>query len=236
MLPPNQTRRSVREPWFALLVLAACATTPVTSAALHRPWIVRSAIAGADGEAIEVLGAPGPRSLLLYLFLHYEQPIEDAFAKACNDEGLLLQDVYQVGTDKGELCARLSGFWGNAEPVARLTRSDLEALANGPPARWLTMRCSLATLAMLLDDVWWRWPIPKGQQWMVMRPWKRSDFVGPDYAAILRVKIERGMSVEAAFEELLLLDSGLHYALTMPRPGRLRVVANGTNDAWEGDV
>ena len=65
MLPPNQTRRSVREPWFALLVLAACATTPVTSAALHRPWIVRSAIAGADGEAIEVLGAPGPRSLLL---------------------------------------------------------------------------------------------------------------------------------------------------------------------------
>ena len=61
-------------PYTALAMLAACATSPPSAhtdvpALADPPWLIRRTFPDWDGKPVEVLGAPGPRAIAIYLEL-----------------------------------------------------------------------------------------------------------------------------------------------------------------------
>jgi len=181
----------------ALAMLAACATSPPPAprgvpALPDPPWLIRRTFLGWDGKPVEVLGAPGPRAIAIYLELLGRR---SADRRAAIDAAVKsLPALYAVGAEKTPWCIRARVWYRHEE-----WEGEPEGLLRDQPTELLD-RMTLTECAMAVSDVLWQWPHRPGPR-PFLRPQMKLNVAGPICARWLRERLDAGVPLPHAWLE-----------------------------------
>jgi len=197
-----------------LVGLAACATAPSPIDDGTPPWLIRHTFPGWNGEPVEVLGAPGPRAVAAFLSLAMERKR----ASRLEDLGDVLRELPSFY----EFHFRPAGADPSLTENYWCVRSWLpHAEWQGEQSKVLPLQLSIfgsfsvRELAMALGDVVWRWPrCPRSNPFFLHLP-PTPESWGQLLGRLLREKLDHGMSIDRAWQELQFQNSEELYVLTL---------------------
>jgi hypothetical protein len=245
----NRTRR--RLPGVLCLLACGFATcaggqsvgpAPAREPAGDPPWLVRATFPGEDGAPIEMLGAPGPRTVAHFLRTAMGERVADAELLEVRRR---LPEFYEVRVDgklwsvEAPAIGKLWSIEARAWDKRGTWSGDDEELrewAKAVPdvfARHMTP----AQFALARNDVIWKWPRAPGP-WFYLRAPRSPASIGTFVAKQLRAKLDAGRPLAEAWFELRFQEDG-SYVLDLLPDGRLRIALAPEWDlpdvsAWTG--
>jgi len=223
-----------------IALMACCTMSPPAIDAPEPPWMLRHTFPGWDGKPVEVLGAPGPRAVAAFLSramlragvsrpqylgdelrqipsfyrFHVDQPEDGADAKWHVDATVFFAHIEWEGNEGQMLAGHLQGC---VDPL------------------------SLPDFALAMSDVVWKWPRRPGSRSFMRPPWS-AQRTGELIARLLRDKINSGMPLARAWQELQFQHDDELYVMALLPNGRLRLSWHSEMDErdwpppppWEG--